>query len=206
MANIAYITKDSTKEEIYKAYIDTQKKLKATVFHKKEIQGKVAEVRKEKNKRYSELRYQLLKKEQRIFRLKQHIQNLQRFAVNERHKAKKKGIEIGRGKVRKVDYSVIKMYEFLLQVDQVSSILGLKLNYCAFILWAGRYEFFNFKDFKKDLPNHNKSIHFYVTKFLRSGHVIQVHTDNVMKQYALTGTGIDLFNKIDKFTKKHFNE
>ena len=40
MATRAYITKDSTKEEIYQAYIDMQKKLKATVFHKKEIQNK----------------------------------------------------------------------------------------------------------------------------------------------------------------------
>ncbi len=205
MANIAYITKDSSKEDIYKAYIDTQKKLKATVFHKKEIQGKVAEVRKQKNKKYNELRYQLLKRDQRIYKMQKHIHNLQRFAVNERAKAKKKGIEIGRSRMRKVDYSVVKMYEFLIQVDQVSSILGLKLNYCAFILWAGKYEFFNFRDFKKDIPNHDKSIHYYVRKFINSGHIIQVHTDNVMKQYALTGTGIDLFNKIDKFTKKHFN-
>lgn len=203
---MSYITEASTKEEIYEAYITTQKRLKATVFHKKEIQGKVAEVRKQKNKKYNELRYQLLKRDQRIYKLQKHIQNLQRFAVNERHKAKKKGIEIGKGKVRKVDYSIIKMYEFLMQVDQVSSILGIKLNYCAFILWAGRYEFFNFKDFKKDMPNSNKTIHYYVNKFLKSGHIIQVHTDNVMKQYALTGLGIDLFNKIDKFTKRHFNE
>ena len=203
---MSYITAEYTREEIYQAYLDTQKRLKATVFHKKEIQDKVKEVRKEKNKRYNELRYQLLKRDQKIYRLQQHIFNLQRFAVNERSKAKKKGIEIGKGKVRKVDYSVIKMYEFLMQVDQVSSILGLKLNYCAFILWAGRYEFFNFKDFKKDMPNSQKSIHYYISRFLKSGHIIQVHTDNVMKQYALTGLGIDLFNKIDKFTKKHFNE
>lgn len=203
---MSYITEESTREEIYAAYIEAQKKLKATVFHKKEIQDKVKEVRKEKNKRYNELRYQVLKRDQKIYRLQQHILNLQRFAVNERSKAKKKGIEIGKGKVRKVDYSVIKMYEFLMQVDQVSSILGMKLNYCAFILWAGRYEFFNFKDFKKDIPNSTKTIHYYVGKFLKSGHIVRVHTDNTMKQYTLTGLGLDLFNKIDRFTKRHFNE
>lgn len=202
---MSYITAESTREEIYQAYLDTQKRLKATVFHKKEIQDKVKEVRKEKNKKYNELRYQLLKRDQKIYRLQQHIFNLQRFAVNERSKAKKKGIEIGRTRMRKVDYSVIKMYEFLMQVDQVSSILGLKLNYCAFILWAGRYEFFNINDFRKDMPN-QKSMHYYIAAFIKSGHITKISTDNRFKQYALTGLGIDLFNKIDKFTKKHFNE
>lgn len=202
---MSYITAESTREEIYQAYIDAQKRLKATVFHKKEIQDKVKEVRKEKNKKYNELRYQLLKRDQKIYRLQQHIFNLQRFAVNERSKAKKKGIEIGKSKIRKVDYSVIKMYEFLMQVDQVSSILNMKLNFCAFILWAGRYEFFNVNDFKRDMPN-QKSMHYYLRQFVKSGHIAQVSIENKKKQYALTGLGIDLFNKIDKFTKKHFNE
>jgi hypothetical protein len=38
--NVAYITKDSSKEEIYEAYIESQKRLKATVFHRKEIQDR----------------------------------------------------------------------------------------------------------------------------------------------------------------------
>lgn len=202
---MSYITAESTREEIYQAYLDTQKRLKATVFHKKEIQDKVKEVRKEKNKKYNELRYQLLKRDQRIYKLQKHIHNLQRFAINERSKAKKKGIEIGKGKVRKVDYSIIKMYEFLIQVDQVSSILKMKLSYCAFILWAGKYEFFNVNDFKKDMPN-QRSMHYYLNYFLKSGHITNVSIENRKKQYALTGIGIDLFNKIDKFTKKHFNE
>lgn len=202
---MSYITAESTREEIYAAYIDAQKRLKATVFHKKEIQDKVKEVRKEKNKKYNELRYQLLKRDQKIYRLQQHIFNLQRFAVNERSKAKKKGIEIGKSKIRKVDYSVIKMYEFLIQVDQVSSILNMKLNFCAFVLWAGRYEFFNKNDFKRDLPT-QASMHYYVRYFLKSGHITIVSIENKVKQYTLTGSGIDLFNKIDKFTKKHFNE
>ena len=202
---MSYITKDSTREEIYEAYLEAQKKLKATVFHKKEIQDKVKEVRKEKNKKYNELRYQVLKRDQKIYRLQQHIFNLQRFAVNERSKAKKKGIEIGKSRIRKIDYSVIKMYEFLFQVDQVSSILGLKLNYCAFILWAGKYEFFNKNDFKKDIPT-QKTMHYYIAPFVKSGHITFVSLHNKVKQYTLTGKGLDLFNKIDKFTKKHFNE
>lgn len=201
-----YITEASTKEEIYEAYIETQKKLKATVFHKKEIQDKVREVRKEKNKKYNELRYQLLRRDQKIFRLNQHIRNLQMYAVKERNKAKKKGIEIGKSRVRVEDYSIVKMYEFLFQTTKVADILGMGLGHCAFILWAGRYEFFNVNDFKRDIYNPSQTYQSLVNYFRSKNFITLVSKDNAVNQYSLTATGVSLFNKIDKFTKKHFNE
>lgn len=201
-----YITEASTKEEIYEAYIETQKKLKATVFHKKEIQDKVREVRKEKNKKYNELRYQLLRRDQKIFRLNQHIRNLQMYAVKERNKAKKKGIEIGKSRVRVEDYSIVKMYEFLFQTTKVADILGIGLGHCAFILWAGRYEFFNVNDFKRDIDNPSQTYQSLVNYFRSKNFITLVSKDNAVNQYSLTATGVSLFNKIDKFTKKHFNE
>lgn len=202
---MSYITAQSTREEIYEAYIDAQNKLKATRHQLKINQDKVKEVRKEKNKKYNELKYQLLKRDQKIFGMNKHIMNIQRFAVHERHKAKKQGIEIGKAKTRKVDYSVIKMYEFLMQVNQVSEILDMKLNMCAFILWAGKYEFFSVRDFAKDFPN-QKSMQKYIAYFTKSGHIVKIGIESKIRKYSLTGLGIDLFNKIDKFTKKHFNE
>jgi hypothetical protein len=203
---MAYITKDSTKEDIYEAYIEAQKKLKATVFYKKEIQDKVREVRKEKNKKYNELRYQLLKRDQRIFRLNKHILNLQRYAVKERRVAKKKGIEEGKSRIKSRDYSVVKMYEFLIQTSKVSNILGMSLGHCAFVLWAGRYEFFSINDFKKDIPNPPYSYYSLINYFKSKNLIIFVNKENKKNQYALNASGINLFNKIDKFTKKHFNE
>lgn len=203
---MAYITKDSTKEDIYEAYIEAQNKLKATVFHKKEIQDKVREVRKEKNKKYNELRYQLLKRDQRIFRLNKHILNLQRYAVKERRVAKKKGIEEGKSRIKSRDYSVVKMYEFLIQTSKVSNILGMSLGHCAFVLWAGRYAFFSVNDFKKDIPNPPYSYYSLINYFKSKNLIIFVNKENKKNQYALNASGINLFNKIDKFTKKHFNE
>ena len=113
---MSYITKDSTVEEVYEAYIKTQKLLKMERHRMKINQDKVKEVRKEKNKKYNELRYQLLKRDRKIFGMQKHIQNLQRFAIKERHKAKKKGIEVGVSRIRVQDYSINNMYEFLLQI------------------------------------------------------------------------------------------
>jgi hypothetical protein len=45
-----------------------------------------------------------------------------------------------------------------------------------------------------------------INKFKKSGHIVVVSTDMIKKNYALSGSGLSLFEKIDKFTKKHFNE
>jgi hypothetical protein len=203
--SIAYITKDATKEEIYDAYIKAQNALKMERHYKKSIQNKVKEVRKEKNKKYNELRYQLLKKDQLAYKLNIHIANLQKYVVKERTIAKKKGIEQGRSRVRTKDYAIIKMHNFLMQIEQVSTILGMKLPNCAFILWAGRYDFFTIKDYNKDMPNSTKSFHSFVSKFKNDNLVVGINNQGGIMQYSLTGTGLDMFNKINKFTKKHFN-
>lgn len=201
---MSYITKDSTREEVYEAYIKTQKLLKMERHRMKINQNKVKEVRKEKNKKYNELRYQLLKRDRKIFGMKKHIQNLQRFAIQERHKAKKKGIAVGVARIRVQDYSVKKMYEFLLQIEQVSDILGMKLRFCSFMLWAGRYSFFTSKDYKRDLPNTPHSFHRMVAHFKKHNFIQDVASKDGLRQYALNGVGIAMFEKIDKFTKKHF--
>lgn len=203
--SIAYITKDSTKEEIYKAYIKSQNALKMERHYKKSIQDKVKEVRKEKNKKYNELRYQLLKRDQLVYRLNGHIKNLQIYVIKEKKNAKKKGIEQGKSRVRVKDYSILKMHEFLMQVEQVSEILGMKLSHCAFILWAGRYDFFTAKDYKRDVPIGKQSFHSLVSHFKAGNFIVPVSKEGTIRQYALTATGINMFNKIDKFTKKHFN-
>jgi hypothetical protein len=201
---MSYITKDSTREEVYEAYIQTQSLLKMERHRMKINQNKVREVRKEKNKKYNELRYQLLKREQRIYRMQGHIFNLQRFAVNERSKAKKKGVEIGINKIRVKDYSVKKMYEFLLQIEQVSQILGMKLRFCSFILWAGRYAYFNSNDYKRDFPNSKYKFSRMIAHFKKHNFIEDISKENTLKTYALNGVGISMFDKIDKFTKKHF--
>ena len=201
---MSYITKDSTREEVYEAYIQAQNLLKMERHRMKINQNKVREVRKEKNKKYNELRYQLLKRDQKIYRMQGHIFNLQRFAINERSKAKKKGVEIGINKIRVKDYSVKKMYEFLLQIEQVSEILGMKLRFCSFMLWAGRYAYFTANDYKRDFPNSPNKFSRMIAHFKKHNFIEDISKEKVVKAYALNGVGISMFDKIDKFTKKHF--
>ena len=204
--SIAYITNNSTKEDIYKAYIKAQKLLKMQRHINKVNQDKVKEVRKEKNKRYNELRYKMLKQMQINYGIIKHLNNSRRFAANSKHIYKKMGFEQGRLKVKSKDYSVIKMYTFLLQVHQVCKILKLQVHQCAFILWAGRYSFFNIEDYNKDWDNNGFSYHVLIAFCKRNGLIIDVNTEQRKKQYALNAVGLDLFNKLSKFTNNHFKD
>ncbi len=202
---IAYITKDATKEEIYEAYIKTQKELKRVRHTNSKHKEDRAKLRKHKNEVYNKLKYKLYKANRKIYIKEKHIARLQWFINRAKAQAKREGFEKGKGKVRVREYSVIKMYEFLLQVDNVTTILELDLGRCAFILWAGRYTFFTRKDYVADNPNSKYSFYKLSTYFRKRNFVVAVNTDNKIKQFALTATGLDLFNKIDKFTKRQFN-
>ena len=202
--NVAYITKDSTKEEIYEAYIKTQKLLKAQRHLNKKNADKVSEVRKQKNGKIRELGYKLFKAYQLNYGLNKHLQNVQRFAANAKYKYKKLGIEEGKGKIRTKDYAIIKMYSFLLQIEKVSEILEMPLDKCAFFLWAGRYSFFTRDDFKKDFEGENYSFTNFIGYGKKNNFIISVSSDKTIKRYALTALGLDIFNKVDRFTKKHF--
>ena len=110
-----------------------------------------------------------------------HIFNLQRFAVNERSKAKKKGVEIGINKIRVKDYSVKKMYEFLLQIEQVSEILGMKLRFCSFMLWAGRYAYFTSNDYKRDFPNSPNKFSRMIAHFKKHNFIEDISKERELK-------------------------
>jgi hypothetical protein len=202
---IAYITADSTREELYEAYIKSQHTLKRLRFNEKKHNDYVKELRREKNERYNKLKYQVMKRDQKIYGLKTYIQRLIGHNIRVRAQAKKKGILEGKSRIAVKDYSIIKMYNFLTKIDNVSKILDMKLVHCAFILWAGKYHFFTFKDFKEDNLNFQVGFHSLVSYFKKHNFIIPVSSDKVTKQYALTGTGIDMFNKIYRFTKKEFN-
>lgn len=203
--NLAYIKQDSSKEEIYEAYLVVQKELKRVRHNLTKHKEDRAKLRKHKNEVYNKLKYKLYKANRKIYIKDKHIFRLQCFINRAKAQAKKEGFEKGKGKVRVREYSIIKMYEFLLQVDNVTNILELPLSHCAFILWAGRYTFFTHNDYKTDNPTSNHGFHKLLNYFRKRNFIIEVGHQSSLKQFSLTATGLDLFNKIDKFTKRQFN-
>lgn len=202
-----YITKNTSYAELYEAYKEAKDEILRLDRLHKNSKEKKSKVIKHKNERYGKLSYKLFKEKQRVYGKEKHINNLQRHIRSKVVQAKKAGYQQAITQIRERDGRIIDMYTFLNKINVVTQIIGLSLNECAFLLWAGTYEFYGTTDFKRDWDI--KSLSFYAmnNRMVKRGYVVQVpSTQGTKKIFALTGTGLTMFTKIDKFTKKHFED
>ena len=165
---------------------------------------KKAKVIQHKNTKYDKLRYQVFKKDQFIWGKLKHIGHLQRMMHTRTVQAKKEGYEKAMTRVKRKDFEIISMYNFLHLVDRVTSIIGLSLNECAFLLWCGMFDFYTTVDFKRDCSEMDIAFYKMNNKMIKKGFVIELDKkEGTKKIFALTGTGLEMFKKINNFTKKH---
>lgn len=202
-----YITKNSPRAELYEAYKEAKDEIiRLNRLHKNSKEKKI-KVIKHKNERYQKLSYKLFKEKQRVYGKEKHITNLQNHIRRKVSAAKKEGYEKGISQIRERDGRIIDMYTFLNKINVVTQIIGLSLNECAFLLWAGTYEFYGTADFKRDWDTKDLTFYAMNNRMVKKGYVIQVQsTQGTKKVFALTGTGLTMFSKIDKFTKKQFED
>lgn len=202
-----YITKNSSHVELYNAYRESQEEIKRLNRLHKNSKEKKVKVIKHKNERYQKLSYKLFKEKQRVYGKEKHISNLQNHIKTRVAQAKKIGYEKAITQIRERDGRIIDMYTFLNKINVVTQIIGLSLNECAFLLWAGTYEFYGTTDFKRDWDTKDLTFYAMNNRMVKKGYVIQVpSTQGTKKIFALTGTGLSMFSKIDKFTKKQFED
>ena len=202
-----YITKNSPHSELYEAYRESQEEIKRLNRLHKNSKEKKAKVIKHKNERYGKLSYKLFKEKQRVYGKEKHINNLQRHIHSKVVQAKKAGYQEAIVQIKERDGRIIDMYTFLNKINVVTDIIGLSLNECAFLLWAGTYNFYGTNDFKRDWEGMTLTFYAMNNRMVKKGYVVNVpSTQGTRKLFALTGTGITMFTKIDKFTKKHFED
>lgn len=200
-----YITKNSTWKELFEAYKATKDevfRLKRLHENSKDTKSRVI---KHKNEKYEKLSYKLFKEKQKVYGKDKHINNLQRHIRSKVVQAKNKGYEKAIAQVKERDGRIIDMYTFLAKINTVSSITGLSLVECSFLLWAGTYNFYSSKDFKRDCEQIGYSFYSINNRMGKKGYVSEFENrDSKTKMFTLTGTGWAMFEKIDKFTKKQF--
>lgn len=202
-----YITKNSSHAELYQAYKEAKDEILRLDRLHKNSKEKKTKVIKHKNERYGKLSYKLFKEKQRVYGKEKHINNLQRHIRSKVVQAKKAGYAEAITQIRERDGRIIDMYSFLNKINVVTQIIGLSLNECAFLLWAGTYEFYGTTDFKRDWEGMNLTFYAMNNRMVKKGYTVQVpSTQGTKKIFALTGTGLTMFTKIDKFTKKHFED
>lgn len=200
-----YVTKNTPHEELLleckrlKNYV-CQLKYKRNTHR----EGK-KEVRTNWKKKYDKLRYQVFKNTQLVWAKDRHIERLRNRNKAIKAKNKKTGYNEAMKRIRVNHYKVKHVANFLMKTNVVMGIYSLDIREYAFLLWAGRFDFFNKKDF--ELTMEDVDINFYstVNKLIKRNYInlIAKKTGEARKIFALTGIGIDAYNKIAKFTNKH---
>lgn len=202
-----YISKTTTRDEL----VSECRRLKKELFYAKQKNTehitKRSKIRKDWNEKYNKLKYQVLKRDQLIYGKELHISRLQKRSAIVARKYKKTGYREAMNRFRDNNYKVINLSRFMFNTSIIMGIYNLDFKEYSFILWAGRYDFFTKKDFVGTIGE-NTSFYSITNKLLKRNLInfIDDKKINGARILALTGTGIDIYNKISKFTNKYLSE
>jgi len=203
-SDFKYVTKNTPPEELL-AECRRLKNLVCQLRFRKNTQKKrKGEVREHWKKRYLKLSWQLFKESQRVYGKEEQIKKMRIKIMNQQKKGRRSGYKEALRKIKATNYKVKHLAKFLLHTDTVMKIYNLDFREYAFIMWAGRYDFFDKKDF--DISVGEVELEFYrtINKMMKRGLVtfIMNKPGTARRIFALTGTGVDMYNKISKFTNK----
>jgi hypothetical protein len=203
-----YFTKNSPTEDLLNEIKRLRNHLAQLKLRQERRQDKVKKVRNEWKERYDRLRWVLFRKEQLIFGKEQQIEKLRYKNAYKVKRFRREGYRDAMNKIAVNNYKVKHLANFLFQTQTVMSIYGLDVKEYSFLLWAGRYDFFDKKDFETTLKNVNVSFYGTVNKLIKRGLVVMIakKPGDARRIFSLTGTGVDMFTKLSKFTNKFLRE
>jgi hypothetical protein len=169
---------------------------------------KKSEIRSHWNEKYNKLHYQLMKKDQLIYGKDLHIKRLRARTLKVANAYRRKGYRNAMKKIKKNDFVVMGISKFFFEVDTILEIYSLDLAEYAFLLWAGRYDFFDRKDYESTAGDTRVSFYNMINRMKKRNiiNIIATKEGSNRKIFALTGTGVDMYNRISKFTKNHLKD
>lgn len=199
-----YVTKNTPPEELL-AECRRLKNLVCQLRFRKNTQKKrKGEVREEWKKKYLKLSWKLFKESQRVYGKEEQLKKMKVRVMIQQKKGRRSGYNEALRRVKSTNYKVKHLAKFLFHTDTVMRIYNLDFREYAFIMWAGRYDFFDKKDF--DISVGEVELEFYrtINKMMKRGFVTYVMNKpgSARRIFALSGTGVDMYNKISKFTNK----
>jgi len=203
-----YFTKNSPTEDLLNEIKRLRNHVAQLKLRQERRHGKVKKVRNEWKERYDRLRWVLFRKEQLIFGKEQQIEKLRYKNAYKVKRFRREGYRDAMNKIAVNNYKVKHLANFLFQTQTVMSIYELDVKEYSFLLWAGRYDFFDKKDFETTLKNVNVSFYGTVNKLIKRGLVVMIakKPGDARRIFSLTGTGVDMFNKLSRFTNKFLRE
>jgi hypothetical protein len=203
-----YFTKNSPTEDLLYEIKRLKNHVAQLKLREGRRQGKVKKIRTDWKEKYDRLRWVLFRKEQLVYGKDQQIEKLRYKNAYKVKRFRREGYRDAMNKIAVNNYKVKHLANFLFQTHTVMGIYGLDVKEYSFLLWAGRYDFFDKKDFETTLKNVNVSFYGTVNKLIKRGLIVMIakKPGDARRIFSLTGTGLDMFNKVSRFTNKFLRE
>lgn len=203
-----YFTKNSPTEDLLYEIKRLKNHVAQLKLREERRQCKVKKVRSDWKEKYDRLRWVLFRKEQLVYGKDQQIEKLRYKNAYKVKRFRREGYRDAMNKIAVNNYKVKHLANFLFQTHTVMDIYGLDVKEYSFLLWAGRYDFFDKKDFETTLKNVNVSFYGTVNKLIKRGLIVMIakKPGDARRIFSLTGTGLEMFNKVSRFTNKFLRE
>lgn len=201
---MTYMTKNTPVEDLLKEIARLRNQVDQLKHQSKKQTEKKSKIRADWRTRYNKLKYKLFKKEQLVYGKNLHIQRIKAKNMRSSRVWRKEGYNHAMRRIVVNHYKVKHLAAFLFKTSAVMEIYKLDMREYSFILWAGRYDFFDRKDFNNTVGDIDVSFYRMVNKLMKRGLVdfVAKKTGEARKIFSLTGTGVDLYNRVAKFTNK----
>jgi len=201
---MTYMTKNTPVEDLLKEIARLRNQVDQLKHQSKKQTEKKSKIRADWRTRYNKLKYKLFKKEQLVYGKNLHIQRIKAKAMRSSRVWRKEGYNHAMKRIVVNHYKVKHLAAFLFKTSTVMEIYKLDMREYSFVLWAGRYDFFDRKDFNNTVGDIDVSFYRMVNKLMKRGLVdfVAKKTGEARKIFSLTGTGVDLYNRVAKFTNK----
>ena len=201
---MTYMTKNTPVEDLLKEIARLRNQIDQLKHHSKKNTEKRSKIRADWKTRYNKLKYKLFKKDQLVYGKNLHIQRIKAKNMRSSKVWRKEGYNHAMKRIVVNHYKVKHLASFLFKTSTVMEIYKLDMREYSFILWAGRYDFFDRKDFNNTVGDIDVSFYRMVNKLMKRGLVdfVAKKTGEARKIFSLTGTGVDLYNRVAKFTNK----
>jgi hypothetical protein len=203
---MTYMTKNTPVEDLLKEIKRLRNQIDQLKHHSKKQTEKKSQIRADWRTRYNKLKYKLFKKDQLVYGKNLHIQRIRAKAMRSSKVWRREGYNNAMKRIVVNHYKVKHLATFLFKTNTIMEIYKLDMREYSFILWAGRYDFFDRKDFENTVGDVDISFYRTVNKLMKRGLVdlVAKKSGEARRIFSLTGTGVDMYNRVAKFTNKFF--
>ncbi len=134
----------------------------------------IKDMRERHKKNMGKQSWKIFKLNQLVYGKNIHIERIQKKTNKMRNKWKRKGFREALQKITKTNYKVKGLSKFMFHMNTVMEVYKLNMLEYTFIMWAGRYDFFDRKDF--EISNHGADVPFYriVGRLMKRGHLVLI--------------------------------